>query len=95
MLALATQLKEMKALQEKQACALATASSGNGGGRPSGNDNQELVSGLPKWRTIEKEPSKVVNGTTYYWCPHHKHKEGLWDGLYVRHPPEKHDEADL
>ena len=25
--------------------------------------------------------------------PQHKHKYGLWDGLYVRHPPEKYDEV--
>ena len=31
------------------------------------------------------------DGKTWWWCPHHK-TEGLFDGLYVTHKPEDHDE---
>ena len=31
------------------------------------------------------------DGKTWWWCPHHK-AEGLFDGLYVTHKPEDHDE---
>ena len=30
-------------------------------------------------------------GKTWFWCPHHK-MEGKYDGLYVTHKPEEHDE---
>ena len=53
----------------------------------------EHVSGLPKWRTVKDGATKTVDGAQFWWCPHHKHKDNLWDGLYVRHPPEKHDEV--
>jgi len=31
------------------------------------------------------------DGKTWYWCPHHK-VEGSYDGLYVTHKPEEHEE---
>ena len=31
-----------------------------------------------------------MGGKTYWWCPHHKHPQGFWDGLYVRHHPDNH-----
>ena len=31
------------------------------------------------------------DGKTWYLCPHHV-KEGLFDGLYMSHKPEDHDE---
>ena len=52
----------------------------------------EFFSGLSKWRTINSGATKTTDGAQFWWCPNHKHKDGLWDGLYVRHPPEKHDE---
>ena len=32
------------------------------------------------------------DGKTWYWCPHHKHPRGKFDGLYCLHKPEDHDE---
>ena len=50
------------------------------------------VRGIPKWRTVKDGATKTVDGSQFWWCPHHKHKDNLWDGLFVLHPPEKHDE---
>ena len=33
----------------------------------------------------------VKDGKTWHWCPHHV-VEGKYDGLYVTHKPEDHDE---
>ena len=46
---------------------------------------------MEPWRIVKEGPTKVVDGKTWYWCPHHK-REGLYDGMYVTHPPDKHDE---
>ena len=35
----------------------------------------------------------VVDGRTYYWCPHHVAKDGSYNGLYDTHKPEDHDEV--
>ena len=37
------------------------------------------------------EDSIQKEGRTWYWCPHHK-VEGSYDGLYVTHKPEEHEE---
>jgi hypothetical protein len=45
---------------------------------------------LAEWRKKKDGASKVVDGVTWYWCPKHK-VEGKFDGLYVKHKPEDHD----
>ena len=45
--------------------------------------------GIDEWRMFKKGESKVVNGITYWWCPHHK-VEGKYDGLYMTHKPSEH-----
>ena len=33
-----------------------------------------------------------MDGTIYNWCPHHKHSEGTFDGLYyISHTVDTHD----
>ena len=41
---------------------------------------------------MKKEgPEKIVDGTTYWWCLHHR-LEGVFDGLYMTHRPgHEHD----
>ena len=39
---------------------------------------------------VKQGNTKVVNGVTFWWCPHHKN-EGQFDGLYVTHKPSEHD----
>ena len=79
---------KLEALSKAPKHALATTTGGGKAGKEG-----DLISGLPKWRTVKDGEKKTINGTQYWWCPHHKHKDGLWDGLYVRHPAEKHDEV--
>ena len=78
---------KLEALSKAPKHALATTTGGGKGGKEG-----DLISGLPKWRTVKDGEKKTIDGTQYWWCPHHKHKDGLWDGLYVRHPEEKHAE---
>ena len=47
---------------------------------------------LKMWRS-KKGANKITReGRTWYWCPHHKHPRGTFDGLYMTHKPEHHDE---
>ena len=46
--------------------------------------------GIEEWRMVKQGNMKVVNGVTFWWCPHHKN-EGQFDGLYVTHKPSEHD----
>ena len=45
---------------------------------------------MEKWRTLNKGSTIQHEGNTVLWLPSHKHKEGLFDGLYVWHKPEDH-----
>ena len=84
-MALATQLQEVKA-QQKQGTVLATAATGS---TTSGSDaNKSFFPGskVETWRGKYDGPSKKgSNGRLLHWCKHHKHPDGHWDGLYVQH----------
>ena len=84
-MALATQLNEIKA-QQKQSTALATAAAGKAGEK--GDADKDCYPGtqVETWRGKYDGPSKKgSNGRLLHWCKHHKHPDGLWDGLYVQH----------
>ena len=94
-MALVTEVQELKTAHNK---AFATDGPSN---RSGGNDDRNAfrdrrtddtyISGLPRWRTKKtKGETTVVDGKTYWWCPHHVHPDGHWNGLYVQHPPERH-----
>ena len=57
---------------------------------PSTSDTKPKLR-IPEWRTIKKGDKVDRDGKTWWWCPKHK-AEGLFDGLYVTHKPEDHDE---
>ena len=78
--ALTTELNELKAARK-----------GNDGADAS-RKRSNIVGGVPEWRTIKKGDTIEHDGKTLYWCPHHKHPQGLFDGLYCWHKPENHDE---
>ena len=40
---------------------------------------------------VKTTSSVTKDGKTWHWCPHHSY-EGKYDGLYVTHKPEDHDE---
>ena len=46
---------------------------------------------IPEWRTRNEGIQCDHDGKSWYWCPYHK-KPGLFDGLYMPHKPEDHDE---
>ena len=46
---------------------------------------------LDVWRMKYDGDSKVVDGKTWYWCKRHK-QDGVYDGLYVTHKEEDHDD---
>ena len=87
-LALATQLNEIRATQQKQSTALATAAAGNANGSNGAYQDDKFYpkTTVEKWRGIRDGPTKKgPNGKMYYWCKHHIHPDGVWDGLYVQH----------
>ena len=65
-------------------------------GAPSGNatlptpDQKDKTDGPEKWRSIKKGEETEMYGLPWYWCPHHKHPQGKFDGLYCRHKPNEH-----
>ena len=65
-------------------------SGGGSGGRYRGNQGDKIA-GAEKWRTANKGATIQQKGKTFWWCPSHKHKDRLFDGLYVWHKPEDHD----
>ena len=52
---------------------------------------KEWVFTLDPWRIVKECSSKTVDDKTWHWFPHHK-REGKYDGIYVAHTPDKHDE---
>ena len=46
---------------------------------------------IAKWRMTKDGDSKEVDGELWWWCPKHK-VDGVYDGLYVKHKPEDHDD---
>ena len=49
--------------------------------------NNNFIDGLARCQIKNVGPSKVFDGKTYYWCPHHV-KKGKWNGMYVLHCPD-------
>ena len=85
-MALATEIEKLKQSQKpNDKAALATGANQS--------SNKELFYGVEKWRTEKKGDTIVRDGTTYTWCPHHKHPNGHYSGLYYKdHGPDTHDE---
>lgn len=69
--------------------ALSTATTSSTTTPSATNANPKLR--IPVWRTMKTEDKVVRDGKTWWWCPKHK-VDGLFDGLYVTHKPEDHDE---
>ena len=94
-MALTTQLEEIKKGQgtEKPAAA-AHATNGNApkqNGRWKQEAGPECVAGtkVQKWRTVFAGPHKTDDqGKVHHWCPNHT-LDGKWDGLYCTHTKER------
>ena len=62
-----------------------TSSGGSGGGY---RVNQgDKIAGVEKWCTVNKGATIQHKGKTVWWCPSHKHKDGLFYDLCVCHKP--------
>ena len=53
-------------------------------------DMRDKTDGPEKLRTIKKVEEIEIYGHPWYWCPHHKHPQGNFDGLYCCHKPGEH-----
>ena len=62
--------------------------SGSSSNTPSSSSGKKKY-GIDEWRMVKNGSTKIVNGTTYWWCPHHK-LDGKYDGLYMTHKPSEH-----
>ena len=91
LLALATEVETLRRGKTNKEAA-ANATDKNDKVASSGSDDMEKISGVAKWRMVKVGSTKTVDGKLHYWCPKHVHKGGLWNGLYVTHKPENHDE---
>ena len=47
---------------------------------------------MPDWKKINKGDTIERYGDTIHLCKHHVHTEGLWDGVYMSHKSEYHDQ---
>ena len=82
---------------QKQYAAMVTSENGgksesnSGKSKGCGNKAGDFLS-IKSWSMKKTEDSVKREGRTWYWCPHQK-VEGSYDGLYVMHKPEEHDEG--
>ena len=76
---------KVTALKQSISANLANVTSGGGSvGGYRGNQG-EKITGVEKWRTVNKGATIQHEGKTVWGCPSYKHKDGLFDGLYVCH----------
>ena len=89
-LALTTKIKELGKVVDKKPPGNNTAAATDVKKSSSGREVFPGRYSIEKWRGTKEGDTKVVDGRTYYWCPHHK-ADGLYDGLYVSsHKAEDH-----
>jgi len=93
--ALATRIDELVEQQTKLA-ALATSNSQNrtrkNGSRRFNSDNNNFkINPIEDWRMKQTDPKIERDGKTWWWCPRHV-QPGKYNGLYVTHKPEDHDD---
>ena len=65
------------------------ASGGGGSSGSSNNRNSNFT--LDEWRIKFEGKEKTVDSDMWYWCSKHV-MDGVYDGMYVKHSEEKHDE---
>ena len=82
-MALTTKVEEL--LASRTSGSAAFVSNGQSNSQPS-----RFIS-IDAWRMVKKGASVEREGKTWYWCPRHV-VTGRYDGLYVTHKPEDHDE---
>ena len=86
-LALTTRLDKME--RDKAAPAV-HATNAPQDGKMVGGSADGRIGGVASWRITKKGDTMTHEGTTWHWCPHHKHPKGVFDGLYCAHSPAEH-----
>ena len=89
-MALTTELESLRQAQTTLT-ALVTKTAGNLSGSRSRKSASAPSFSIESWRKIKGKTSVKRDGKQWWCCPHHK-MEVEFVGLYVTHPPEKHNE---
>ena len=85
-LALTTRLESLENAGKSNANPAGAALATDGGASQDGK-----IGGVAAWRvTKNKGDTQVRDGVTWYWCPHHVHPRGCFNGLYCTHTPANH-----
>ena len=98
LMTLTTKIEELQKKLNNNSSANTTSgdSSQRGGGTTPSTPglDRDKISGtvVEKWRITKRGASIVVDGKTYWWCDKHIDRHGRWNGMYVRHKPEDHDD---
>ena len=74
---------------EKFYVALTTKQTGKYTSRGEANKSGDYLS-IKAWRMTKTSDSIEKDGKTWHWCPHQV--DGIYDGLYVTHRPEEHED---
>ena len=82
---------KVTALKRSVSANLANVTSGGGSGGGYNGKQGNKIAVVEKWCTVNKGATIQHKGKTVWWCPSHKHKNGLFDGLYVCHKQGDHD----
>ena len=89
LMTLVTQLQLLTSTQQAaHVAAGGLAKDSNDSKQSNSGEKKDVVEGtiVEKWRAVKAGDTKIVGGTTWHWCPHHK-LENKWNGLYSRHSP--------
>ena len=88
-MALTTEMQELKEMHRNLMAFSSTA------GQTSQSKTQSKGGGsrinIDAWRMTKTTPMVEKDGKTWYWCPHHVY-EDKYNGLYVTHKPEDHED---
>ena len=82
---------KVNALERSVSANSSNVTSGGGYGDGYNGNQGDKIAGVEKWRTLNKCATNQNEGKTVWWCLSHKHKDGLFDGIYIWHKPEDHD----
>ena len=90
-LALTTKVDQLEAQMKLSANATTQKPPSQQTSSDNSNGNSKYLK-IDDWRKKKGEPMIKKDGKTWYWCPKHVSRDGNYDGLYVTHKPEDHDE---
>ena len=78
-------IKKITAIKRSISANLANVTYGEGSGGGYRGNQGDKIAGVEKWRTVNKGATIQHKRRAVLLCPSHKHKDGLFNGLYVWH----------